>query len=186
MDEEHFWALSFKSCHRFSVGFRSGPWLDLNTSVCLDRIHSIAHPTLCFYAWCPAGRCCLLLQVAFKNLTEINRVLLPITSNQLPCWTKNKTPQLPKATTTFRLTFTAGFQPQLFACRPNVPCGSPLIRALTFTCLLCPYKACIKLPLSLYHTFIKTRCVECTTNSSPVVSLSLLRRDICNSIRITP
>ena len=42
LDGEHLWTAIFKSCHTFSIGFRSGLWLGRsNTWICFDLNHSI-------------------------------------------------------------------------------------------------------------------------------------------------
>ena len=49
LDGECLWTAIFKSCQRFSIGFRSGLWLGhSNTWICVDLNHSIVALAVCF------------------------------------------------------------------------------------------------------------------------------------------
>ena len=48
LDGECLWTAIFKSCQRFSIGFRSGLWLGhSNTWICFDLNHSIVALAVC-------------------------------------------------------------------------------------------------------------------------------------------
>ena len=48
LDGERLWTAIFKSCHRFSIGFRSRHWLGhSNTQICFDLNYSIVALAVC-------------------------------------------------------------------------------------------------------------------------------------------
>ncbi len=47
LDGHCLWTAIFKSCHRFSIGFRFGLWLGYSNTLCFDLNHSIVALAVC-------------------------------------------------------------------------------------------------------------------------------------------
>lgn len=84
---ERLWTAVFRSCHRFSIGFRSGLWLGhSNTGICFILNHSIVALALCLGSlscWkvnlCPSS----LLQILAGFLPRLSCFWLHPSSHQL-------------------------------------------------------------------------------------------------------